>query len=415
MLSFNKEFNLEITPKLQEIMQNAKSKIKEEMDSGSVGYYKLPKNSLDILKTLKSMDFGWVKQIVIMGVGGSSLGIKAIDSILRPITPKAKEILFFENSDPITISSTIDKIDKNGACFFIISKSGSTIEAISVFKTLIEKFDLKLDNAKNIFAITDKGSVLSKFATTHNITQFHVPNNVGGRFSVLSAVGVVPLMIAGYNVDKILNGADEFLESFFNGKEEHILKKACFIYKNSKKFTMNVVFSYSDCLENMTKWYIQLWGESLGKIDAKGQSVGLTPISLTGAIDQHSFLQLIIEGPKDKTITFINIENFDKNLIIPDISLRHIEKTDFINNKSFGTLINAQCKATMQSIIKSDIQTDSITFDKISNENVGAIIIYYELLTSLVGAMMDVNTYDQPGVELGKTILYENLHKSKKG
>ncbi len=409
MLSFGKEFNLEITPLHQEIMQNARSKVKEEMDSGSVGYYKLPKDSLNILETLKSIDFSWVKQIVVMGVGGSSLGIKAIDSILRPITPHAKEILFFENSDPITISSTMDKINKDGVCFFLISKSGSTIEATSIFKTLVKKFDLKLDNAKNIFAITDKDSILSKFATAHNITQFYVPDNVGGRFSVLSAVGIVPLEVAGYDMSRVLKGADGFLESFFAAKEEHLLRKACFIYENSQKLKMNVVFSYSDCLENITKWYIQLWGESLGKIDAKGQSVGITPISLIGAIDQHSFLQLVIEGPKDKTITFINIEDFGVDLSIPDITLQHIEKTDFINGQSFTTLINEQCKATMQSVIESGIEADSIALDKISSENVGAIIIYYELLTSLVGAMLNVNTYDQPGVELGKTILYKNL------
>ena len=409
MLSFNKEFNLEITPKLQEIMQSAKSKVKEEMDSKSIGYYKLPKNSLSMVEGAKALDLDYAKQIVIIGIGGSSLGIKAIDSILRPITPDAKEILFFENSDPITISSTMSKINKDEACFFLISKSGSTIETTSIFKTLVKYFDLKLDNAKNIFAITDNGSSLSQFATSHNITQFNIPHNVGGRFSVFSAVGVVPLQVAGYDMSSVLAGGDKFLESFFSGSEEHLLRKACYIYENSKKQSINVVFSYSDCLENLTKWYVQLWGESLGKIDADGESVGVTPIGIIGAVDQHSFLQLVIEGPKDKTMTFINIEDFGNDLVIPDITLKHIEKTNFINTQSFNTLINEQCKATMQSVVESGVDADSITLDRISEENVGAMIIYYELLTSLVGAMLNVNTYDQPGVELGKIILYKNL------
>ena len=409
MLSFNKEFNLEITPRLQEIMQNAKSRIKEEMDSGSIGYYTLPKDSLDMVVKAKALKLDGIKQIVVIGIGGSSLGIKAIDSILRPITPHAKKILFFENSDPITISSTMEKINKDEACFFLISKSGSTIETTSIFKTLIKEFDLKLDNAKNIFAITDKGSVLSEFATSHNITQFNIPHNVGGRFSVFSAVGVVPLQVAGYDMQSVLSGADGFLESFFSDKEEHILKKACYVYENSKTKNINVVFSYSDCLENLTKWYVQLWGESLGKIDKSGKSVGVTPIGIIGAVDQHSFLQLVIEGPKDKSMTFINIEDFGNDLSVPDITLKHIEKTDFINTQSFNTLINEQCKATMQSVLESGVDAESITLDKISEENTGAMIIYYELLTSLVGAMLDIDTYNQPGVELGKTILYKNL------
>jgi len=409
VLSFKKEFDVEITSTSKEIMQNAKSKIKEEMDSKSVGYYRLPKDSLDIVEKIKLLNLKNIEQVVVLGVGGSLLGIKAIDSILKHMTPCVKEMLFFENSDPITISSTMAKIKKDKACFCIISKSGSTIETTSIFKTLIKYFDLELNNAKNIIVITDKDSILSHFATSHNIVQFNIPQNVGGRFSVLSAVGVVPLQIAGYDVKSILHGANNFLESFFNAQEEHVVKKAYYLYKNSQKKNINVIFSYSDCLEDLTKWYIQLWGESLGKIDKSGKSVGITPIGIIGAVDQHSFLQLIIEGPKDKTITFINIEDFGNDLRVPDISLKHIEKTNFINTHSFTTLINEQCKATMQSILESGVDADSITLDKISEENIGAIIIYYELLTSLVGAMFGIDTYNQPGVELGKTILYNNL------
>jgi len=114
---------------------------------------------------------------------------------------------------------------------------------------------------------------------------------------------------------------------------------------------------------------------------------------------------LIMEGPRDKTVTFINIDNFENDLTIPNISLKHIEKTDFINGNSFNNLINAQCEATKESLIQGAISVDSITFDKVSEENIGAMIIYYELLTSLSGVMLDINTYNQPGVELGKTIL----------
>jgi glucose-6-phosphate isomerase len=409
MLSFSSYFLQENSSKNIHLANDAFDAIKNEMDEDRVGYYKLPRTSKKLLLELNSIGFNQFSQIVVIGIGGSSLGIKAINSILKPITSTAKEMIFLENSDPLTILENFEKIDKNKACFFVISKSGSTIETTSIFKTTIKHFNLELDNAKNIFAITDKDSSLSKFASFHNIKEFNIPLNVGGRFSVLSAVGVVPLYMAGYDVESILDGAGEFKESFFNGDENHLLQKANYIYTNSKKQGLNVVFSYADRLNDFTKWFVQLWGESLGKINRDGERVGLTPIGIIGSVDQHSFLQLIMEGPKDKNVTFINIDDFGNSLSIPDISLKNIEQTDFINGTTFQTLINEQCKATMQSVIESGISCDTITLDVISEKNIGAIIIYYELLTSLVGEMLHVNSYNQPGVEFGKQILYKNL------
>lgn len=414
MLKFANHSSEAKTSEAKQKMDDAFEVLKDEMQSDKVGYYKLPTLSLQFIEDLKKIDTSSFEQIVIMGIGGSSLGIKAINTILRPITPDAKEMIFFENSDPITITENLAKIKKEKACFFIISKSGGTIETTSTLKTLIAHLKIDIDGADNnrIFAITDNDSSLSVFAQHHKIHEFNIPDNVGGRFSVLSAVGVVPLLIAGYDMKLLLNGAENFISNFFNGNENHLLEKAYSFYKNSKTQSINVVFSYADRLEDLTKWYVQLWGESLGKIDKDNNRVGLTPIGIIGAVDQHSFLQLVIEGPKDKSMTFINIEDFKNSLTIPDITLYGIEKTNFINNKSFTTLINAQCDATMQSVIQSDVNTDSISLDFISESNIGALIVYFELLTSLLGAMFKVNTYNQPGVELGKQILYKNLENN---
>ncbi len=413
MLSFEKHYTFEPSDRQNVIMQDAMATVKDEMQSNKIGYYKLPIHSQAHLQTLQKLEVGDISQIVVIGIGGSSLGMKAIDSILRPFTPDAKEILFFENSDPLTISETLSKIRKEEACFFLISKSGSTIETTSIFKTLIAHCDLDLngEDKKRIFAITDKGSVLSDFASHHGLHEFNIPDNVGGRFSVLSAVGVVPLQLAGYDMKALLDGAADFVSRFFEDKENHLLEKACHFYEKSRSQSINVLFSYADRLDDLTKWYVQLWGESLGKIDSDNNRVGLTPIGIIGAVDQHSFLQLIIEGPQDKSVTFIKINDFENDLKVPDITLYGIEKTNFINGQSFNTLINAQCDATMQSVTESGVGADTIILDKVTPENIGAMIIYYELLTSLVGAMLKVNTYDQPGVELGKQILYKNLEK----
>lgn len=393
------------------IAKDAFESIKEEMQSNRVGYYKLPKNSFATLEEAKTIETSGFTQIVVIGIGGSSLGLKAIDAMLRPIRPDVKETLFFENSDPLTLVTLMQKVRPKEAAFFVISKSGTTIETISIFKTLIYHFNLKLGtkDKERIFAITDENSDLDRFAVHYGVKRFHIPHNVGGRFSVLSAVGVVVLHCIGYDVAPILKGASTFTESFFAKKEQHLLDKATFYYENSKKLSINVLFSYADSLENFNKWYVQLWGESLGKIDAHQKHVGLTPVGIIGAVDQHSFLQLIIEGVLDKTVTFVNVSNLQANLRISDVKLEHMQKCDFLNNKTFMELLNAQCKAVMQSVEERGIKSDLIVLDVVDEENIGVLIIYFELLTSLVGAMFGIDTYNQNGVELGKKILYSNL------
>jgi len=411
VLEFKRSFSVDLTEDAQKNMDETMSSLKNEMDSDEIGYYKLPQTSQEIIKKIENLDLPNYSQIVIMGIGGSNLGIKAIEQILRPYGKDIKEILYLENSDPISISLTLKKIKKDEALFFVISKSGGTIETTSAFKSVISYCDLKLegDDAKRIFAITDENSALSEFAKHYDITEFNIPLNVGGRFSVLSAVGVAPLMMAGFDVKSLLKGAGDFIESFFDGKEAHLIEKAYYASQNVQKLPINVLFSYADRLENFTKWFVQLWAESLGKIDKNANHVGLTPVGLIGAVDQHSFLQLIIEGTRDKSVTFIKIEDFGSDLSVPDITLFGIEKTNFINNKKFNLLINAQCDATMQSLIDTKVSTDIITLDFVSPENIGSLIAYFELLTSATGVMMHINTYNQPGVELGKQILYKNL------
>lgn len=390
--------------------------VTQEYKSGDIGYYSLPENSLAIIEKVNKATSTYpvlkeMENIVVIGIGGSSLGAKAVDSLLRHKHPQNKKIVFFENSDPVNISEHLSAIKKENSVIIVISKSGSTIETTSIFKTIIHalNIDLNSDDAHKVIAITDEGSVLSEFASSHQMMQFHIPHNVGGRFSVLSAVGIVPLMLAGYDVNTLLKGAGDFRDSFFGGKENHLLQKAYFLYSKHHDHTANVLFSYSNALENLSKWYVQLWGESLGKVNKEGKNVGLTPIGLTGSVDQHSFLQLIIEGPKNKTVTFMNIDDFENGLSIPNVSLKHIEKTDYINGRTFNELINAQCDATRESVIHVGVPSDKITLDCVSEVNVGTLIMYYEILTSLVCALLGVNTYNQPGVELGKKILVEKF------
>jgi len=389
-------------------LEKAYEAVKYEAMSGEIGYYGLPTHSQTLVESLiplrEEIDRHY-HTIALVGIGGSSLGVKAIDRFLRPNTPNAKKIVYLENSDPVSILSEIGQIDPRRTLFIVISKSGGTVETLSIFKRLITTFELNLDESRQILVVSDEGSILAQFADEHRLRRFVIPDNVGGRFSVLSAVGMVPLTLAGFQTKEILIGAQHFLDRFWNREEEHLIKKAVYYVENAERFPINVLFAYSDMFEEFGKWVVQLWGESLGKWNRRGERVGLTPISLIGSVDQHSFLQLIVQGPLNKTVTFMHIEHSEETLMIPDLSLKFLEKSDFVNGHSFNELINAQCMATMKSVIESDVSVDEIAWERIDEQSVGEMILYYELLTSLSGVLFEINTYDQPGVELGKRIL----------
>jgi len=220
-------------------------------------------------------------------------------------------------------------------------------------------------------------------------------------------VGLVPLALAGHDVEGLLEGARAMHDLFFDGEgDPHgIIGKAKTYARNGGKQNINVLFAYASAFEQLSKWYVQLWGESLGKINKGGDRVGLTPIGIIGSVDQHSFLQLVMEGPLDKSVTFLKLKNFPEDITIPHITLKHLEKTDFINGRSFQELITAQCDATKEAVEHAGAMVDLMEIDHADAWHAGYLIYYFELLTSLTGYFMGVNTYDQPGVEMGKQIL----------
>jgi len=373
--------------------KEALEKVYKEYENEQIGYYHLPDSSKKFKDVNFDIDFN---EIVIIGIGGSSLGTKAIYKMIKN-KYSVKKMIFLENPDPIDLYAKFQKIKK--PLFFVISKSGKTIETISIFKKVIKHFNIK-KGAKNIKIITDQNSPLEKFAIEWNLEVFNIPKNVGGRFSVLSAVGMVPLKIAGIDILKILDGAKTFRDNFFEGKEEHLLKKASFYGRNYKIYPVNVMFAYATILNAFKEWYVQLFGESLGK---NGKEI--MPVGHIGSIDQHSFLQLLMEGMGHKTITFLKIDKFETNLKIPDINLPHLEATNFVNGRDFEELINKECESTKEALLAKEYPIDEVIMEKLTLENIGELIMYYEILTSAIGALLEVNTYNQPGVEIGKTIL----------
>ncbi len=380
---------------------------KIEAERDTIGYYSLASQDLtpykEYAKNVKQ------KNILVVGIGGSTLGTSAIYDFLKHTRELSKKLYFLESTDPVDIISKVDSIDLKDTLFIVISKSGTTVETISVFKYLHSLIHI---DKSNLLIITENDSKLNHYARVNGITTFEIPKNVGGRFSVFSAVGLVPLSIVGVDIDEILEGIKSVHSSFFQQKLHYrkILKKARFFTEYKHKFNINVVFSYSSSLDGFNKWYIQLWGESLGKVDISSTRQGLTPIGIIGPIDQHSFLQLIVEGKRDKTVTVIKINNFKNNLQIPSIKLDGLEDLDYLNDLEFSKLITMQADATIESINNlKDIPCDVVTIDSISEKSIASLMYEYELLTSVCAKFMYINAYDQPGVEAGKIILKEKL------
>ena len=373
----------------------------------SIGYYNLVHQDISEIKKYAK----GVKQenVVVIGIGGSTLGTYAIYKFLKHSKKLNKKLFFLETTDPIDIQSKLEGIDLEDTLFIVISKSGTTVETISIFKYINSLVKIDRDNT---VIITEFDSKLNAYAKIHRMKIFEIPKDVGGRFSVFSAVGLVPLAVVGIDIDEILKGIKKVHDSFFDKKVvyKNIIKKARFFVEYKNSFNINVVFSYSSRLEGFNKWYIQLWGESLGKIDINATRQGLTPVGIIGPIDQHSFLQLIVEGKRDKTVTVIKVDDFDDNLKIPLIELDGLEELNYLDGIEFSSLINMQADSTIEALNNlNDIPCDVITIEGVNENAIASLMFEYELLTSVCAKFMYINAYDQPGVESGKIILKNKL------
>jgi len=382
-------------------------RIKAEREE--VGYYNLPYQD-----TIEIKDYATTiskKHIVVVGIGGSSLGARAIYEFLLPSNDYTKDLLFLETIDPLKVNYLLKSIDLADTQFVIISKSGNTLETISLFKYLDSLVTI---DSNNCTIISEAKSTLTQFANDNNIKTFDLAENIGGRFSVFSVVGLVPLAMVGVDIDNLLNGCKRVSESFFDQTDYYapIIRKARFLVENKNKFNINIVFSYSSLLESFNKWYVQLWAESLGKVNVNGTRQALTPIGLVGPVDQHSFLQMIMDGVRDKTVTFIKIGDLKDNSVIPKGTSNKFDILDlqYAEGFSFNEVLNMQADATILSVQEQDdIPCDVVTIRTVDEYNIAKIMFSYQLLVSCIGAFLQINTYDQPGVEYGKLNLVESF------
>ena len=358
--------------------------------------------------------------LVVLGIGGSALGNIAVQTALNPYMynidktqRKGPRMFVFDNVDPAQFASFLDwagdKLDKT--VFNVISKSGRTAETACQFMVIRQLLIDKLgpDGYRNqVVATTDaKAGTLRTIATEANLRTLVVPDGVGGRFTVLSAVGLFSAAMCGVDIDALLAGAAAMDERM---KRENFAENPAAInaainyhyYNNGKR--NSVIMPYSYALKDMADWYRQLWAESLGKrVDLKGRDVwvGPTPIKALGTTDQHSQVQLYREGPNDKLFTFLQVEHFDSDLTMgpaPDCA----PELGFLAGKKMSDLLNNEKFATEYALLHDERPCLTVLFDEVNAHTVGQFIYLFEVTTSFVGALLNINPYDQPAVELGK-------------
>jgi len=397
--------------------------------TGWLGWTELPYNQEEILVKIEAT----AKRVrenfdtfVVLGIGGSALGPIAVQQALNhlhwnelPAEKRNGPRLYVEdNIDPERMAALLDVIDVKKTCFNVITKSGATAETMSQYLTISELLKKECGDtwAEHIIATTDceKGNLI-KLAKENNFDLFFIPSSVGGRFSELCPVGLLPAAVCGIDIRAMLEGAaamDERCKTD-NVWENPALLEATLQYICMQDMGVNiqVAMPYADSLKYMADWFCQLWAESLGKnVTRKGQAcnVGQTPAKSLGVTDQHSQLQLYTEGPYDKVITLMKVEEFRTVSPIPH-GCEQFPDVAFLGGKTLNALLEAERQGTEYALTKKGRMSQCITLPQVNAHTIGQLICFFEMATAYAGELLDIDAFNQPGVEESKIASYAVL------
>lgn len=371
------------------------------------------------------------KHLLLLGTGGSALGMRALATALRP--PAWNEwgedkrdgfptLTILENVDPVTVLAALDRLDPRHTLVNVISKSGGTAETLAqylIVRRWLEQAVGEADARRHLVITTDpRVGPLRAIANRDQITAFEVPPEVGGRFSVLSAVGLLPAALLGIDIAELVAGAGEAVtEAQADSLDQNpaaLWAALQWQAQHARAANIHVLMPYSDRLRDVGEWFRQLWAESLGKrTDREGREVfrGPTPLVALGATDQHSQVQLFAEGPFDKTITFIRIAETVKLLAIPgdqrsEDGDRSAPEASFayLMGHTLGKLLDEEFLATREALRGAGRMSATIDIDAVTPRSVGQLLMFFQCATGFAGAWYGVNPFDQPGVEAGKKL-----------
>lgn len=408
--------------------KKAFTKVAEGRGKNMMGWTELPYNQketvTEIVSTAKYVRKTF-DNFVVLGIGGSALGPMALFQALCHLhhneLPKSKrkapKFYVEDNVDPERMAALLDIIDVKKTMFNVITKSGSTSETMTQYLIIynILKKELGEQASKHIIATTSesKGNLI-KIAKKESFKTFYIPDGVGGRFSELCPVGLLPAAVLGIDIKLLLEGA-KYMDkrcSKADVRKNPALMAALLQYIAIQKGNnISVMMPYADGLKLMADWYAQLWGESLGKaVDLDGNKVyaGQTPVKSLGVTDQHSQVQLYTEGPFDKVITLIGVVNYRKTVEIPN-GCEDIPAVNFLCGHSMNELITAEMNATEYALTRAQRLNNKIILPEINAFTMGQLMMFFMLQTAYIGALLNIDTFNQPGVEEGKNATYALL------
>ncbi|HXI85064.1 MAG TPA: glucose-6-phosphate isomerase [Verrucomicrobiae bacterium] len=399
----------------------------DSVEKAPLGFRKLPHDTklADEVAALASKIQARCDSFVVVGIGGSALGNIALHSALnhpeynqlaRPLR-RGPRLFVPDNIDPDRIAALLEVVDLDNTVFNVITKSGGTAETMSEFLVFRDALIKKLGPERHVERIVittdpERGE-LREIVRRVGYASMPIPSDVGGRFSVLSAVGLLSAAVTGIDIHRLLKGAAEMDALCRKTKklwENPALTGAALHYlmDKAKGKNIQVMMPYSHALRNVADWFCQLWAESLGKrVDRAGKIVhaGQTPEKALGVTDQHSLLQLYLEGPFDKVVTFLTVDEFRATVPIPQAS-PDFEAAKYLGGRTLNELIKAEQRATELALTQSGIPNCAIRLPRVDEETVGALLYLLEMQTAYAGELYNINAFDQPGVELAKNFTY---------
>ena len=392
---------------------------------GTVGFVELggDRELLNQVEGFAAKSRGKFDDVVILGIGGSALGPIALRTALRPsgwnmLDDKARggfpRLQVLDNVDPETIASLLNRVKLERTVFIVTSKSGGTAETMAQFLIVHDRIaSAKLDVSKQMVFVTDpKQGALRPLAERLNVPALDIPPTVGGRFSVLTPVGTLPAALIGIDVKSLLAGAAEMAKrcqsTELASNPAGVYAMLQWLADTQLKKTIAVFMPYSDPLRDFADWFVQLWAESLGKKRPDGTSVGSTPLAALGATDQHAQVQLFMEGPADKTVTFVAIKERGVDVQIP-AGFADVKELGYLTGHSLAELIAIEQRATAGALAKRGRPNMTIHLDRIDAAHVGQLMMFLEIATAYAGQLYGIDAFNQPGVELGKQFAYALL------
>jgi glucose-6-phosphate isomerase len=362
-----------------------------------------------------------IDDVILCGIGGSALGPNMLRSALRP--PRWNELdvaarggwprlHVMDNVDPVSMAALFDRVDLRRSRVLVISKSGGTAETMSqylVVRGMLERLGAEWPTRVLRFITDPEKGVLRAIARTDGIITYDIPPSVGGRFSVLTAVGLAPAAFIGIDIDALCVGAAamrvrcEHPELAQNPAGVFAVLQQLHDQRHGRR--IHVLMPYADALRDVAAWFVQLWAESLGKALPGGGNVGPTPLPALGATDQHAQVQNFMEGPHDKTVTFIAADKFDRDITIPALHASYPDLS-YLGGNTIGALLDAERRATAGALASSGRPNGVLQIPAVDAHHLGELIMLFEFATAYAGALYGIDAYNQPGVELGKQFTY---------